>query len=212
MRSIQDEEILIGEVLEMKIKGFEASKNEVLPGLYQRVYGRLYNHCPACIKEGFDNLVKWAEKRNSLLLKPKYMKYKFKNEYRNSKLVFLHQGARVIVTADNLTDEKADILLAVPKYAHVLEPTGEEPEETASDGKIVKAAKPVKTAKVAKVEKTGTEDEAAEKTSEAEGPNGKEETGNPEVKGPEELSASTSTGQPTAGKGLKKNAAKAKGK
>lgn len=124
--SIEDEELLIGEVLKMKEQGFETSKAEVLPSLYVRIYGQMYRtNCQSCIKDAFEYVVRWASKKKSTNNKYSMGAYKFKHEYRSKNFPVRIQGQRVFVNSDNLTDERAQILLAIPKYKHVLEPTGE---------------------------------------------------------------------------------------
>lgn len=182
MMSAEDEKIFIGKVLEMKEKGFSASKAETLPALYRERYGRLYNNCGACIKDAFDTLVKWADRKNGLSSnKNNNMGYKFKKEYWNKTIPILHQGKRLIINSSNLTDKTAQILLALPKYAHILEGSVDEPEANTDEQIIV-------------VKKTVKGKGAGKKNEEVVNPN----EGTQSV----ESSASTSTEQPTDGKKL----------
>jgi len=119
--SQEDEEILIGEVLAMKEQGFDASRSEVLPRLYVRRYGAMYRtDCGGCVNDAFNHLIRWAQKGK--IKTNQYMSnYKMKFEYRNKSFPIMHKGQRLIITADNLTDDRAKILMAIPKYAHVVE-------------------------------------------------------------------------------------------
>lgn len=120
--SIEDEEILIAEVLSMKEHGFETSRSGVLPNLWVRRYGQMYReNCGGCVRDAYDNLIKWATKKKSTKNQHSMSAYKFKREYWNKTVPILYRGQRLIITADNLTDERAQIILAIPKYAHILE-------------------------------------------------------------------------------------------
>lgn len=183
-----DEKLIIGKVLDMKEKGFSASRAETLPSLFKSVYGKLYNtSCGGCVKDAFDSLVKWAERKNQSLNKNHYMaKYKFKREHYGKTATVLHKGQPLRITADNLTDERANILLSIPKYAHIIEHN--QIEEEAIDVNIVIKKSPAK--KKAEKDVVDPNAKAEETTSAA-------------------SSVSTSTAQPTVGK---KSPAKKKAK
>lgn len=127
--SIEDEELFIGEVLAMKEHGFDASRAETLPSLFKRMYGGEIRRCPACERDSFDKMIKWAQRKTSTKNQHN-MTYKIKHEYRNKDFPIRVKGARIFVNSNNLTDERAQLLLAIPKYAHVLEPTGQGVEVT----------------------------------------------------------------------------------
>jgi hypothetical protein len=186
MMSRQDENIFIGRILDMKEKGFSASKAETLPSLFRGVYGRLYSvGCGSCERDAFDTLIRWALKRTELSQKNKYMAFKIKHEYREQDFAIMHKGARLIINSGNLNDERAKILLSIPKYAHVIEGNS----DTESENIVVK--------KAAKKDEAPVAD-----------PNGKAEAAASEAS-----SASTSTEAPAAGKASpKNNKAKPKGK
>lgn len=143
--SIEDEELLIGEVLKMKEQGFETSKAEVLPSLYMRIYGQMYRtNCPGCVRDAFEQVVRWASKKKSTNNKNSMSAYKFKHEYMNKNFPIRVKGQRIFVNSDNLTDDRAQILLAIPKYKHVLEPTGQGVAITTPVTERQKAVKPEK--------------------------------------------------------------------
>lgn len=50
--------------------------------------------------------------------------YKFKKEYWNETVVKHYMGKKYIITAQNLTDQTAQMILSDPSRRHVLEPTG----------------------------------------------------------------------------------------
>lgn len=183
------EQGLIARIENMKAQGFPASKESLLPHLFVDVYGKLYNkNCPGCEKDGYDALIRWAKKRTSKNTNTKVMgSYKFKHEHRHKRAIFLHRDRRYVVTAENINDETAEILLSFPKYQDWIEPTGETAATIIDIPKAEVPAEPV----VLDVTNILVD----------EPPVIKEESPNVEKSG--DASASTSTGQQTGGQKLK---------
>ena len=101
----------------MREVGFAKARAVLLPSLFNEVYGfKLNTNCGSCEKNGFDSLIKWADKRQ----KKVDMGFSIKKEYHKKNFTFRHQGQVVVVNSNNLTEEKARMMLASP-YAHAIE-------------------------------------------------------------------------------------------
>ena len=118
------EKEIISDVLLMKQQGISVKAGSLLLTLYHEVYGKpLRTNCSVCIRDGFDNLISWANKRlrkqstNNMAAS----KYRFKIEYNKQTLPIWYKGMKYIVNQHNLTDELAEIIKNIPKYAHVIE-------------------------------------------------------------------------------------------
>jgi len=99
--------------------GFAKSQDS-LPLLFKEVYGYdLPRNCGDCLRKAYDTLVRWAKsktKKENL-----NTMYKIKKQFENKDFPVIQNGARVFINSQNLTEERALILLSIPKYAHAIE-------------------------------------------------------------------------------------------
>jgi len=86
-------------------------------GIFHAVFGiRLKEGCGICVDEARYRLMKWFKKKNM-----SESKYKFKKQYQNITVVYNINGNRTLITADNLTDFTAELLLADEKRKHLID-------------------------------------------------------------------------------------------
>jgi len=86
-------------------------------GIFHAVFGiRLKEGCGICVDEARYRLMKWFKKKNM-----SESKYKFKKQYQNVTVVYNINGNRTLITADNLTDFTAELLLADEKRKHLID-------------------------------------------------------------------------------------------
>lgn len=119
--SERTEQQIIADVLVMKQQGLAASRDSLLPLLYKEIYKKtMSTHCPACFRDNFDGILRWAEKRTK---KTNMIsgKYKFKLQFEHERIGFYYQGVKYIVNRDNLSDKTAEIIKNMPQYAHIIE-------------------------------------------------------------------------------------------
>lgn len=109
--------------------------------LYKEVFGRDLNiKCGSCIEDGINHLKARIKQKNTM------SKYKWIGDKKAS--VIIKTGLNTVkVTADNLNDTYGDIISSIPKYAHLVENTGEslslqKIELTLKDGEVFKVVPP----------------------------------------------------------------------
>jgi len=107
----------IESVLRMREAGFNASEQEQLPFLFKEVYGFELPKCSDCRIKAWESLYRDATRKRKYELS---MSYRIKKEYHGSNFVFIHQGKRILVNHENLTDERAQWMLG-SEYAHAIE-------------------------------------------------------------------------------------------
>lgn len=110
---------LIEKVRQMREVGYNASEQDSLPFLFKEVFKiPLKENCGDCKPKAWNSLMGWLKKREKP--KIKYMAYRIKEKYKERNFVFLSAGKRVVINSENLTEEKAMLMLA-SKYAHAIE-------------------------------------------------------------------------------------------
>ena len=106
--------------------GFRASEQDSLPLLFKEVYGfEMNRNCSGCVTESWNSLIKWANKKS----KPNNnaMGLRIKKEYEKQNFPARIGGKLTIINSGNLTEERARILLSIPKYAHAIEGQPDKP-------------------------------------------------------------------------------------
>lgn len=115
----KDRPDLVDRILLMQGVGYKASELDSLPVLFKEIYGFPLKNCSDCKEKAFHTLVNWATKEDNKE-KNHSIVYKIKPEFSKTDFVVRHQGALIVINADNLTDQTARILLAFPKYKHAI--------------------------------------------------------------------------------------------
>lgn len=106
--------------------GFRASEQDSLPLLFKEVYGfEMNRNCSGCVQSSWDSLIKWANKKSKA--KNTSMGFKIKKEYEKQNFVVRQAGKLITINSANLTDERARILLSIPKYSHAIEGQPDKP-------------------------------------------------------------------------------------
>jgi len=99
--------------------GFAKSQDS-LPLLFKEVYGYdLPRNCGGCLQDAYNTLVRWANKNSKK--ETSSMGYKIKKEFEKTDFPVTQNGAMIFINSQNLNDERALILLSIPKYAHAIE-------------------------------------------------------------------------------------------
>lgn len=123
---LHNEADLVERILIMEGVGFRASEQDSLPLLFKEVYGfEMKRNCSNCVTESWNSLIKWANKKS----KPtnNSMGLRIKKEYENQNFPARVGGKLMLINSKNLNEERARILLSIPKYAHAIEGQPDKP-------------------------------------------------------------------------------------
>lgn len=123
---LHNEADLVERIKIMEGVGFHASEQDSLPLLFKEVYGfEMKRNCSNCVTESWNSLIKWANKKSKPITNS--MGLRIKKEYENQNFPARVGGKLMLINSKNLNDERARILLSIPKYAHAIEGQPDKP-------------------------------------------------------------------------------------